>query len=428
MAGREAIGAAAAGAEMPDDMAALSAYLSRAADDESILPPPGFFTVSAVVETMSQLRILAEGIYRNAPLTAKDNRRELPLNWTDAYEIIFHREMGPPQTTITMIAERFSTTLTLLLTRLRRQLRRERQMVPLSQARQLDAQCMRWLSRQPGVTVADKAGGRQRIMAVVRAECVDTPENRVLKGFLLQCQLSSDEYLRKYAPQFPGADRIGRLRRLQALVTAALSLPDLAAVAPYGFLPPPNYVLRYDPLYSEMWRWHERLMRQLRVITMVWPYRHQLLDEFMRLALEAQLQQYSGWSPSFCNQLWLAFLPEKGRFLRQVKWDNLFFREKDGEELQVTGNGQPPLSRWLWRNGPRRASCILSLDCGGCRDGADAVGAAGHREVVHFLSQSEGMRPDSQSLYWRESEEPGVAMKRIFNAIMGNLRKKGVPS
>ena len=78
-------------------------------------------------------------------------------------------------------------------------------MVPLSQARQLDAQCMRWLSRQPGVTVADKAGGRQRFIGCgVRLELRRDAQS----GALIPRRRCYKEGLTQYYPRVNALKKI----------------------------------------------------------------------------------------------------------------------------------------------------------------------------------------------------------------------------
>ncbi len=401
-----------------NDIAALQAYLNRAGNDEKIAPPSGYATVTAIIEVMSQLRIAAESAYRTQPWTARDNRRELPLRWEDAYEQIFNAEQGPPSSTITMIAEQFLPELMLLLSNLRRVLRRERQMVQLSQARQLDVQCMRWMTRQPGSTVADKAGARQRIMAVVRNESVDTPENRVLKSFLLLCQRTSSEYLRKFGDQFCTYERVRKIRDLLALVTEALANPEMLAVSTLGTLPPPNYVLRYDPLYSAVWQWYIRLLRQQQLVIAVWPYREHLLDEFMRLCLAVQLHHtYS--NICFHDELWLSFMPSYGRFLRHCTWNNCFWLNANNRIIVYSGEGDAfPLLHWrrLINNKPQNAHNLLFVYDGIVT--ATNLPRDGKSEYVRYITSTSmaGEMADELPI-WHEADDLSGYMTRLFHAL-----------
>lgn len=67
--------------------------------------------------------------------------------------------------------------------RIRRVLRRHRELTPLDRVQEMDRASMVWLSRQPGRSIAERAGSSQRILATVRRENFDTLENRVLHAY-----------------------------------------------------------------------------------------------------------------------------------------------------------------------------------------------------------------------------------------------------
>jgi Domain of unknown function (DUF2357) len=70
----------------------------------------------------------------------------------------------------------------------RRILRRTHRQIPISRVQELDRRAMTWLVRQPGETLAERAGDQQKILAVAREENFDTLENRVLRAY---CELPS---------------------------------------------------------------------------------------------------------------------------------------------------------------------------------------------------------------------------------------------
>ena len=57
----------------------------------------------------------------------------------------------------------------------------------LDRVQEMDRASMRWLSKQPGTTLAQRAGSDQRVLAIVRKENFDTLENRVLHAYLTAC-------------------------------------------------------------------------------------------------------------------------------------------------------------------------------------------------------------------------------------------------
>jgi hypothetical protein len=70
----------------------------------------------------------------------------------------------------------------------RRVLRRAHQFMPISRVQELDRRAMTWLVRQPGESLAERAGDQQRVLAVAREDNFDTLENRVLRAY---CELAA---------------------------------------------------------------------------------------------------------------------------------------------------------------------------------------------------------------------------------------------
>lgn len=150
-------------------------------------------------------------------------------------------------------------------------LRRERRLKPLAQVQDVDSACLRWLVRQPGESVAEKAGERQRAMAVVRVGDVDTQENRLVRDLLRRL----DEECRKYSRDFGEFSRSERLRSVQRFHAKVRRLRIDSPVSSAGLLvggPVPNYVLIYDRLYRELWEAYMQLYRQQTLQEKVWAW------------------------------------------------------------------------------------------------------------------------------------------------------------
>ena len=71
-------------------------------------------------------------------------------------------------------ARRMQPVLHDLERRIRRVLRRHRELTPLDRVQEMDRASMVWLSRQPGRSIAERAGASQRILATGRRENFDT--------------------------------------------------------------------------------------------------------------------------------------------------------------------------------------------------------------------------------------------------------------
>jgi hypothetical protein len=196
----------------------------------------------------------------------------------------------------------------------RRVLRRERRMVPLAVAQQVDAACLRWLVRQPGRSIAQKAGPRQRVMAVVREPSIDTPENRVLRRFLELCAGEANWYARAYR-EFATSSKVVDVKQFDRLVRAMLRGSELRSVPPMVGVPEPNYVLQFDPDYSQVWHWYLRLIRQKREQENLRAWHHRTWAERCRIAVLAFLEKDSLGSSSFRGWAHLRGEPFYGTYL-----------------------------------------------------------------------------------------------------------------
>lgn len=152
--------------------------------------------------TCFELRSAAEDWYdtKEAYLSsrhlAKNRIGALPLTWKKISQVI--NTGSPPEEPITRIAKNNFADVDELIRNLRKVLMRVREKVNIGRVQQVDAQCLRWLTRQPGRNAIEKAGSKQEILGVVRVENFNTLENRVLKDFLQRCFDLSSMYLRIY--------------------------------------------------------------------------------------------------------------------------------------------------------------------------------------------------------------------------------------
>jgi hypothetical protein len=101
---------------------------------------------------------------------------------------------APPSALIVRIARRLPPVLETICAKPRRVLRRERVLTPIAQIQELDVASLRWISRQPGRTLAEKAGHKQQLQSVRRFENADILENRVVREFLILCILAARRY------------------------------------------------------------------------------------------------------------------------------------------------------------------------------------------------------------------------------------------
>jgi Domain of unknown function (DUF2357). len=163
-------------------------------------------------------------------------------------------------------------------------LRRVRKMIGVSRVQETDPGCLRWLARQPGRTVVEKAGMRQQVLGIVRVEDADTPENRVMKDLLLRALIECRRYLSENR-QFPNHDRVVTVRRFRTLIDAMLRDSPVGNVASLVGEAQPNYVLQHESRYSVLWEAYLLLVRQQKLQEDIWRWRERTWSEVCQLAV-----------------------------------------------------------------------------------------------------------------------------------------------
>lgn len=284
-----------------------------------------FQSIISLYNFYSELRKKTEDEYatRYGP-SALSETKELPLDIQTFYDFLNDVKVAtePPLTLIVEIADRNYDTIRLIGTNLNKILRRERNMVNIDRAQQLDNQCIRWIAKQPGRTAAQKAGPKQQIKAVIRQESFNTLENRVFKHFLQLCAVNAISYIKEYAHEFTQSLYIKKVKRLLNLVLALSDLPEFEGIGNLYSLPKPNFVLQNNPRYRIIWELYLQLVSKQRIIESLWTNRHLFYREFVIHAFLSILHAASskGRTSHFKQFLWIRKYPdEKGQFFNSAE-------------------------------------------------------------------------------------------------------------
>lgn len=191
------------------------------------------------------------------------------LPWAEAVKRILDISEDPQQprkALIVDIAEHMRGKLPQIVAAARRILNRERLMLPADRVSETDNACLRWMVRQPGETMVQKAAAnRQRFLGIARRESFDTLENRVMKDFICRCSNEGRRYLKTEVGDnqgFQQSERAVTVRQHHHLCTDLSRTPFFENVAAPPSAPRPNYVLQNDARYREIWRHYLRLLRQ----------------------------------------------------------------------------------------------------------------------------------------------------------------------
>jgi hypothetical protein len=250
-------------------------------------------------------------------------------------------EEDPRMAEIVRQARAFAPVLKEFRERIRRVLRRHREPTPLDRVQEMDRASMRWLSRQPGRTTAERAGAEQRILAVVRHQNFDTLENRVAHSYVRLAADVGREWLREH----PRAQGSQRFRMVQAYIklckALALELVELG-VGFAGTDVTPNYVLLEDRTYRLIREAWEALLKREWALDELWAWQGQTWTDFSVLAIVLAFQELE--DTELIAQSPIRFLAESvnGIWFEQERPIAVFWLRGLGRVVEVMARPERP--------------------------------------------------------------------------------------
>ena len=244
---------------------------------------------------------------------------------------------SPPVKLITKIAEEDFSIIKNLADTLRRVLRRERNVVPIDKVQQLDTQCIRWLTKQPGHNIPQKAGVKQRLMSIVRYETLDTLENRVFKHFLNLCLVNCSSYIREYKDRFPDHENVKAVMRLFSLAKQLLEMPEYEGIQSIHEQPVPNYTLQNNVKYRRIWNLYCQLLNKNKIIENVWKFREVVIKEIALVAFMAHIKHKFARDSRINHYFWVLPYPDKDGHIITNLYDGYFDLTKDLSFKCTTG-------------------------------------------------------------------------------------------
>ena len=215
----------------------------------------------------------------------------------------------PPESLIVEIAQRQRFMVESVFSDPRVQLRRRRELQLIDRVRQLDAASLRWLARQPGRSMAERAGPRERILAVRRYRSQDTLENQVLVDVVRRSIALAKEYEQIYR-RYPNSTRVRDVRELRRVFGGLNQEEWVSGVRSLTSMPVPNYALLNDRRYSPMWKLWQRLLRQEQLFQSLEAWLPRLVAELVWVGCLAELESSTGLRPAFGSFPTLRFRPE----------------------------------------------------------------------------------------------------------------------
>lgn len=170
----------------------------------------------------------------------------------------------------------------------RKVLRRVHRSLPVGRVQELDRRAILVMARQPGERLEEKAGDRQRLLAVAREENLDILENRVLRAYAELAARVGHDYLdrnRTRAATKRAHDVKRFVQRCQGLVKnlrgkgVRLAEPGVT----------PNFVLQHNPDYHAIWVSWRELRNQDRIEDDLWRWQAMSWAEYCALVLMVAL-------------------------------------------------------------------------------------------------------------------------------------------
>ncbi len=201
-------------------------------------------------------------------------------------------EEEPYYAMIVKICNELGKSLPSIIAGIRKILKAQNELMPINRISEMDAACIRWIVKQPGESIYEKASANNfRLMGVNRNENYDLLENRVLKDFLIRCKKECRSYLNNLANDlhFSSTERYRTVKHFLKLCQNNLETPIFEKIARQRTLPMPNYVLQNDIRYKKIWKFYLQLVRKERLIDYIWGWQHRLFTDIAKTIIQTSL-------------------------------------------------------------------------------------------------------------------------------------------
>ncbi|HWD93539.1 MAG TPA: DUF2357 domain-containing protein [Verrucomicrobiae bacterium] len=203
-------------------------------------------------------------------------------SWTAASEVWFRNGGADAGMALIVRLSRESTLRRALETvsrHPRRILQRYRNDTPISRIQELDPACIRDYARRPGISALEKAGPRQRLLAVLRRELRDTLENRVACWVMERIAYRAGAYCSENSAyhQDEKVEGVNRFGRNSKQWRSSQWLQDVARLR--QVVAQPNYPLQFETRYQAVWETYQRLLKEKREIDDAWAWQRILWGE-----------------------------------------------------------------------------------------------------------------------------------------------------
>ena len=199
--------------------------------------------------------------------------------------------------------------LQIISPKLRQQLRRKAELMPVGKIQEMDAYCLRDYTRRPGLTAAEKAGSRQELMGIKRHQDYNTPENQFLIYFAGQVLYRESNLYKIY----PECEKFYQtIKQFRQQPTVQLILKTLHRFKPGK----PNYVLLQNPIYHSFYQAYLHYIAKRSEKEKLWTFRNQLLKDVIYLAFTTTFLRFKDSNVEALSYLTGFLTPKQGEYLQ----------------------------------------------------------------------------------------------------------------
>jgi len=176
----------------------------------------------------------------------------------------------------------------------KRVLRRIHDQERIQKVQEVDTRCLIDLARRPGTLLVEKAGPKQRILAIKRQESIDILENKVAKHCCVLASLASKRYLREHEEKkyevSPRKKSVSKLLRSSHQLPLKNSFHGVS-----NLIEPcrqPNYTLMQNADYYKVWKAYVQLVRNEDLRQELWKWNRRMWSEFLGIYLTHLMSGY----------------------------------------------------------------------------------------------------------------------------------------
>ncbi len=201
--------------------------------------------------------------------------------------------------------------LELIGSRLRHQLTRKAELIPVGKIQEMDSYCLRDYIRRPGSTPEEKAGSKQELMGIKRYQDFNTPENKFLVYFARIFHLNCVQYEISNANQFRS-----QINKIRLVIDLFQQLPTVKTIQNRGYqFTKPNYVLQQNTIYKSFYQAYLEYIRKKHEKENLWGFRNYLLADAIYIYLIVGLLRLKGVNIDPTVGVSCKLIPDQGRYL-----------------------------------------------------------------------------------------------------------------